>query len=292
MRTTVTKGRTATGQAADETPSSAGYLRVEELRKRYAPDRPLVCDGLSFDVRQGEFVAIIGPSGCGKSTLLRMISGILEPTSGAVWLGDNKLTGPPPEMALVFQDYSRSLYPWLTVEKNVRFPVAGDRSLSKEEKARRVAEAIRTVGLAGFEKYHPGQLSGGMQQRVAIARALAFEPQILLLDEPFASVDALTKEGLEDTLLDVRDRLGSTKNSMLMVTHDIDEAIYLADRIVVLSKPPCVVAEELTVDLPKPRSQVATRSHPEFLRIRAYIHDVMGLTDQRRKTETGSPDSA
>lgn len=292
MRTTPTTARTPKGQAAHEVSRPSGHLRVDDLRKRYAPDRPLVCDGLSFGVGKGEFVAIIGPSGCGKSTLLRMISGILKPTSGAVWLGGRELTGPPPEMALVFQDYTRSLYPWLTVEKNVRFSVAGDRSMAKEEKARRVAEALRTVGLAGFEKYHPGQLSGGMQQRVAIARALAFEPQILLLDEPFASVDALTKEGLEDTLLDVRDRMGSTENSMLMVTHDIDEAIYLADRIIVLSKPPCVVAEELTVDLPKPRAQVATRSHPEFLRIRAYIHDVMGLTDQRRKTETGSPDSA
>lgn len=256
-------------------------LQVDGLRKRYAPDAPLVCDGLEFDVKEGEFVAIIGPSGCGKSTLLRMLSGILAPTSGQVRLRGQLVNSPPPEMALVFQDYTRSLYPWLTVEKNVRFPLARRRDISAADKTSRVAEAIATVGLSGFEKYHPGQLSGGMQQRVAIARALAFQPEILLLDEPFASVDALTKEGLEDTLLGIRDRLGDSGNTMLMVTHDIDEAIYLADRIVVLSKPPCVVAEELIVDIDRPRSQVETRSHPEFLRIRALVHDIMGLTDQR-----------
>lgn len=264
-------------------------LQVDELRKRYAPDSPLVCDGLSFQVREGEFVAIIGPSGCGKSTLLRMMSGILRPTSGTVSLHGRTITKPPPEMALVFQDYTRSLYPWLTVERNVRFPLVSNKKLGKEEKASRVSEALANVGLTGFETYHPGALSGGMQQRVAIARALAFRPQILLLDEPFASVDALTKEGLEDTLLDVRDRMRDSGNTMLMVTHDIDEAIYLADRIVVLSKPPCVVAEELVVDLPAPRNQIDTRSHPEFLRIRAYIHDVMGLTEQRRGTSVPAP---
>lgn len=266
-------------------------LRVNQLRKRYTPDSPLVCDGLDFEVNEGEFVAIIGPSGCGKSTMLRMLAGILPPTSGDVQLNNEPISGPPPEMALVFQDYTRSLYPWLTVERNVRFPLARNRDISKDEKARLVQQSIDTVGLTGFEKYHPGQLSGGMQQRVAIARALAYTPEILLLDEPFASVDALTKEGLEDTLLDVRDRLGSSGNTMLMVTHDIDEAIYLADRIIVLSKPPCKVAEELVVDLPYPRSQVETRSHPEFLRIRAFIHDVMGLTDQRRSATASQPAS-
>ncbi|MDP9821828.1 ABC transporter ATP-binding protein [Nocardioides massiliensis] len=262
--------------------SARRILEVEDLRKRYTESGPLVCDGLTFNVEEGEFVAIIGPSGCGKSTLLRMMAGLLPPTSGTVQLNGRKISGPPPEMALVFQDYTRSLYPWLTVEKNVRFPLAGNKKMDKQEKANRVRDALSSVGLSGFESYHPGQLSGGMQQRVAIARALAFQPQILLLDEPFASVDALTKEGLEDTLLDVRDRLRESGNTMLMVTHDIDEAIYLADRIVILSKPPCLVAEELRVELPQPRSQVATRSHPEFLRIRAYIHDVMGLTQQRQ----------
>jgi NitT/TauT family transport system ATP-binding protein len=257
-------------------------LDVQDLRKRYSESGPLVCDGLTFSVQEGEFVAIIGPSGCGKSTLLRMMSGLLQASSGEVQVNGRKIAGPPPEMALVFQDYTRSLYPWLSVHKNVRFPLAGDTSMPKAEKADRVARALESVGLTGFEDYYPGQLSGGMQQRVAIARALAFQPQILLLDEPFASVDALTKEGLEDTLLDVRDRLRESGNTMLMVTHDIDEAIYLADRIVILSKPPCVVAEELVVELPKPRTQVATRSDPEFLRIRAYIHDVMGLTHQRQ----------
>lgn len=257
-------------------------LELDDLRKRYAPDKPLVCDGLSFEVKENEFVAIIGPSGCGKSTLLRMMSGILSPTSGSVKLHGKSISKPPAEMALVFQDYTRSLYPWLTVERNVRFPLVKDKTMSKKEKSERVAQSLANVDLTGFESYYPGALSGGMQQRVSIARALAFQPEILLLDEPFASVDALTKEGLEDIMLDLRDRMQDSGNTMLMVTHDIDEAIYLADRIVVLSRPPCVVAEEIIVDLPKPRSQVKTRSHPEFLRIRAYIHDVMGLTEQRR----------
>jgi NitT/TauT family transport system ATP-binding protein len=191
-------------------------------------------------------------------------------------------------MALVFQDYTRSLFPWLSVERNVRFPLAKRRDLSREEKATRVAEAIATVGLAGFESYHPGQLSGGMQQRVAIARALAFRPRILLLDEPFASVDALTKEGLEDTMLDVQARYADSGMTMLLVTHDIDEAIYLANRILVLSKPPCSVAEQLVVDLPSTRNQVETRSLPEFLRIRAHVHDVMGLSAQRHGSRTHS----
>ena len=282
MGTTAIHRQDAEHDRPRERATNPSVLQVEDLRKRYSDDAPLVCDRLSFKVDEGEFVAIIGPSGCGKSTLLRMLSGILASTSGHVRLHGNVITQPPPEMALVFQDYTRSLYPWLTVEKNVRFPLARRRDIAKTEKESRVSDAIKSVGLDGFGDYHPGQLSGGMQQRVAIARALAFQPEILLLDEPFASVDALTKEGLEDTLLSVRDRLGSAGNTMLMVTHDIDEAIYLADRIVVLSKPPCMVAEELVVNLPRPRSQLETRSDPEFLRIRAFIHDVMGLTDQRR----------
>jgi NitT/TauT family transport system ATP-binding protein len=281
MEATVISRDSAEHDGQQEGTVNVSVLQVEDLRKRYSADTQLVCDGLNFMVNEGEFVAIIGPSGCGKSTLLRMLSGILPPTSGQVLLYGDVVRKPPPEMALVFQDYARSLYPWLTVEKNVRFPLARRRDIAKAERDARVDAAILSVGLDGFEDYYPGQLSGGMQQRVAIARALAFQPRILLLDEPFASVDALTKEGLEDTLLRVRDWLGSENNTMLMVTHDIDEAIYLADRIVILSKPPCVVTEELVVNLQRPRNQLATRSDPEFLRIRAFIHDVMGLTDQR-----------
>jgi NitT/TauT family transport system ATP-binding protein len=272
-----------------ETPA---ILRVDDLTKRYREDGPLVCERLSFSVQEGEFVSIIGPSGCGKSTLLRMISGLLRPTTGEVRLRDKAITAPPPEMALVFQDYTRSLFPWLSVERNVRFPLARRRDISREEKEKRVAEAIATVGLAGFESYHPGQLSGGMQQRVAIARALAFRPRILLLDEPFASVDALTKEGLEDTMLDVKARYADSGMTMLLVTHDIDEAIYLANRILVLSKPPSTVAEELVVDLPTSRNQVETRSLPEFLRIRAHVHDVMGLSAQRHGSRSHSSTTA
>jgi NitT/TauT family transport system ATP-binding protein len=282
-------GQFTAGQATSETPA---ILQVDDLRKRYREGGPLVCDGLSFSVQEGEFVSIIGPSGCGKSTLLRMISGLLPPSTGEVRLRGKAITAPPPEMALVFQDYTRSLFPWLSVERNVRFPLAERRDISREEKEARVAEAIATVGLAGFESYHPGQLSGGMQQRVAIARALAFRPRILLLDEPFASVDALTKEGLEDTMLDVKARYADSGMTILLVTHDIDEAIYLANRILVLSKPPSAVAEEMVVDLPSARNQVETRSLPEFLRIRAHVHDVMGLSAQRHGSRAQTSTSA
>jgi NitT/TauT family transport system ATP-binding protein len=168
-------------------------------------------------------------------------------------------------MALVFQDYSRSLYPWMTVAKNVEFPL---RRKSRDRKAA-VARALESVGLAGFEDKYPWQLSGGMQQRVAIARALAYRPEILLMDEPFASVDAQTRSDLEDLVLKLRHDYGIT---ILFVTHDIDESVYLADRVVILSQRPTVVQELLEVPLPRPRDQVATKELPEFAHLRAHVY--------------------
>ncbi|MFJ2030143.1 SDR family NAD(P)-dependent oxidoreductase [Streptosporangium sp. NPDC087985] len=188
-------------------------------------------------------------------------------------LNGAEIIGPPREVVLVFQDYSRSLYPWLTVSDNVAMPLKANqetrKALSAADRKTRVAEALEAVGLAAAGNKYPWQLSGGMQQRVALARAVAFRPEILLLDEPFASVDALVREELEDLVLRLRQRLGVT---VVLVTHDIDEAVYLSDRVFVLGPPPSVVVREVRVPLPRPRVQVETRSSGEFLELRNIIH--------------------
>ncbi len=222
---------------------------------------------LAFSVLPREFVSIVGPSGAGKTTLLRTLAGLLTPTEGAVWVGGRKSSGVPEGMAMVFQDYSRSLLPWLSVEKNVAFPLAGS-ALSKTARAAVVAESLDAVGLTGMAKRYPWQLSGGMQQRVAIARALAYRPKLLLMDEPFASVDAQTREGLEDLVLQIRDRYDMT---ILFVTHDIDESVYLANRVLVLSRPPAHLVADIAVHLPEPRNQITTREDPEFIQLRGHV---------------------
>jgi NitT/TauT family transport system ATP-binding protein len=243
-------------------------LEVSHLRKVYGPDpqaRPAVAD-LSFEVAAREFVCILGSSGCGKTTMLRCLAGLLPPSSGQVLLRGNEISGPPKEMAFVFQDYSRSLFPWMTVERNVAFPLRY-KGVSKQEARAATAEALEAVGLGGRGRSFPWQLSGGMQQRVAIARALAYRPQLLLMDEPFASVDAQTRAELEDLLLDIWQRYEIT---VLFVTHDIDEAVYLADRVLVL-KPPASVRLAVDVDLPRPRDQLQTKGHPDFARLRGEL---------------------
>jgi NitT/TauT family transport system ATP-binding protein len=223
---------------------------------------------IGFQIAEREFVCVVGPSGCGKTTLLKCVCGLLAPTRGEVTLRGKRITEPPDEAALVFQEYTRSLMPWLTVRGNVTLPLRHKR-LAKEERGRLVEEAVEAVGLTRFIDRYPWELSGGMQQRVAIARALAYQPEILLMDEPFASVDAQTRGDLEDLILQVRERYGVT---ILFVTHDIDESVYLADRIVVLSSSPTTVKEILPVDLPHPRDQVETKELPEFARLRAHVY--------------------
>ena len=245
-------------------------LRVENLRKVYQEGTKRAFEAvadLSFTVEERELVCIVGPSGAGKTTLLKMIAGLLKPSSGAVYLDDEKVTGPSEKMALVFQDYSRSLYPWMSVEQNIAFPLK-HRKLSKNETAALIRDTLQSVGLVGAEKKYPWQLSGGMQQRVAIARALAYQPEILLMDEPFASVDAQTRADLEDLVLELRARYGVT---VVFVTHDIDESVYLSDRVVVLTPSPTRVQEIVDVPLPRPRDQVETKELPEFAQLRAYV---------------------
>ncbi|MEX5717321.1 ABC transporter ATP-binding protein [Geodermatophilus maliterrae] len=245
-------------------------LRVEHLRKVYQEGTKRAFEAvadLTFTVQERELVCIVGPSGAGKTTLLKMIAGLLPPTAGAVYLDDEKVTGPPEKMALVFQDYSRSLYPWMTVDQNVAFPLK-HRKLGKGETTELIRDTLQSVGLAGAGKKYPWQLSGGMQQRVAIARALAYQPEILLMDEPFASVDAQTRADLEDLVLQLRARYGVT---VVFVTHDIDESVYLSDRVVVLTPSPTRVQEIVDVPLPRPRDQVETKELPEFAHLRAYV---------------------
>jgi len=222
---------------------------------------------VSFAVEPGELVCIVGPSGCGKSTLLRCVAGLLPPSRGIVTLHGDQVSGVPSDLAVVFQDYSRSLLPWKTVAANVEFPLR-DRGLSTVERRSRVAEALAWVGLDAAAGKHPAELSGGMQQRVSIARALAYRPALMLMDEPFASVDAQTRADLEDLVLKVRSSVGMT---VLLVTHDIDESVYLADRVLVLSPSPATVVETLKVDLPSPRDQIATRGSDAFVHLRTEI---------------------
>jgi NitT/TauT family transport system ATP-binding protein len=245
-------------------------LNVDHLAKTYGEGEDAVeaIGDINLDVGENEFVCIVGPSGCGKTTLLKCMSGLLAPTRGEVRLHDQKIDGPPEKMALVFQEYGRSLYPWMSVRQNVAFPLRR-KKLDKQEASQLVERAVQSVDLTRFLDRYPWELSGGMQQRVAIARALAYQPEILLMDEPFASVDAQTRGDLEDLILDVRKQYGVT---VLFVTHDIDESIYLSDRIVVLTPSPTRVLETLDVDLPADRDQVETKEQPEFARLRAHVY--------------------
>ncbi|MEV6877081.1 ABC transporter ATP-binding protein [Amycolatopsis sp. NPDC051128] len=222
---------------------------------------------LSFTVEAGQLASIVGPSGCGKSTLLRCIAGLTPPTEGTVSLHGDRVSGVPDDLAVVFQDYSRSLFPWLSVQKNVEFPLRW-RPISKTERRARAAEALEHVGLSGVGGKFPWQLSGGMQQRVSIARALASRPALLLMDEPFASVDAQTRFELEDLTRRVQREQGST---ILVVTHDIDESVYLSDRVLVLSKSPASIVADLTVGLPAERDQITTRESAEFVTLRGEV---------------------
>jgi NitT/TauT family transport system ATP-binding protein len=236
---------------------------------------------ISLQVADGELVTIVGPSGCGKSTLLRCLAGLLPPTSGQVVFDGAVVTRVPDRLAVVFQDYSRSLYPWLTVADNVALPLRRTRvSHARHGRpARRQSAliALESVGLADFAGRYPWQLSGGMQQRVAIARALACDPALLLMDEPFGSMDAQMREDLEDLVLRVR---AERKITILLVTHDIDESVYTGDRVVVLTRGPGRVVANVPVDLPSPRDQIATKELPEFVRMRAEVSRLVRASKQ------------
>ncbi|WP_314213265.1 ABC transporter ATP-binding protein [Pseudarthrobacter equi] len=247
-------------------------LSVQQVRKVYgvgSRNEVEAVRSLNFDLHAGEFACLVGPSGSGKTTLLKCIAGLLEPTSGEVVLDGKRVSGPAEGMAVVFQEYSRSLFPWLTVEENVALPLKTS-GVPKAERKARVSEALEAVSLSHATKSYPWQLSGGMQQRVAIARAVASNPSVLLMDEPFAAVDAQTRGELEDLVRDVWKRLNMT---ILFVTHDIDESVYLAERVLVLSSSPTIVQADLHIDLPDVRSQADTRSLPRFGELRHEVYE-------------------
>ncbi len=225
--------------------------------------------GIDLSVASGSFLSIIGPSGSGKSTLLQMVAGLLEPSGGDVHFHGRPVIGPPPGMIYVFQQYEKSILPWRTVAQNVALGIEDRRDLSRDERRERCSKYLELVGLTGAADRFPRQLSGGMQQRVAIARALVCEPDVLLMDEPFSAVDALTRAALQDLLLAVRDRLGLT---VLFVTHDVDEAVYLSTHVVALTRAPARVDRFIAIDLPFPRDQIATRESEPFI---AYRHALL-----------------
>ncbi|MEV6342990.1 ABC transporter ATP-binding protein [Actinoplanes sp. NPDC051851] len=242
-------------------------IHAAGLRKSY-PGTPVI-DEITFGQQEGEILGVVGPSGCGKTTLLRCLAGLDRPDSGTLDFDGRPVTGIPPDVSVVFQEYNRSLFPWLTALDNVRFPIT---HLGRAESGRRASEMLARVGLAEFAGHHPRQLSGGMQQRVAIARAVVSHPRYLLMDEPFASVDAQTRADLELLTLTIAAELRLT---VLIITHDIDEAIFMADRVLVLSARPSRVLKELEVDLDRPRDEVETRALPAFQDYRREVHHLI-----------------
>jgi NitT/TauT family transport system ATP-binding protein len=246
-------------------------LEIQGLSKNYrhaSGEITAAIGNITCRVEAGEFVSFVGPSGCGKTTLLMSIAGLLPPSSGEVVVNGKKVAGPPANLVLLFQEYNKSLFAWRTVLGNVRFGLDARRKASADAngKARML---IELVGLKGFEDHYPWELSGGMQQRVAIARALAYEPEVLLMDEPFGSLDALTRLELEDVLLALWTNL---KNTILFITHDIEEAIYLSDRIWVLGPRPSQIIDEIKIAFARPRHQVTTRADGRFMEIRNAVY--------------------
>lgn len=239
---------------------------------------------ITFSVGQGEFVCIVGPSGSGKTTLLKCIAGLLSPTSGEARFSGRRIGEPPEGLAVVFQEYGRSLFPWMSVAANVGLALK-PMGLAKAECQGRVIEALRAVGLEHVSQSYPWQLSGGMQQRVAIARAVASQPRLLLMDEPFAAVDAQTRAELEDLVRRLWHQFGMT---ILFVTHDVDESVYLGGRVLVLSGAPTVIQENLEVDLPDVRDQLTTRRMERFVELRAHVYEQIQLAKRRNVAAGGT----
>ena len=255
--------------------SDAKFLQIQGVEQTFRTAKGVfpALRGIDLAIAQGEFVALIGHSGCGKSTLLNLIAGLTTPTAGALICAGREIKGPGPERAVVFQNHS--LLPWLTCEGNVHLAV--ERVFgARESKARlkeRTHAALELVGLAHAAHKRPGEISGGMKQRVGIARALSMEPQVLLMDEPFGALDALTRARLQDELLEI---VARTRSTVVMVTHDVDEAVLLSDRIVMLTNgPAATIGEVLDVDIARPRNRVALAEDARYLQCRKAVIDFL-----------------
>jgi NitT/TauT family transport system ATP-binding protein len=275
-----------------ETSKTVPMLSVQSLKKVYQVEGGEIeaVRNLTFDVAAGELVCVVGPSGAGKTTLLKCIAGLLTPTAGTIELKGQRVVEPPKAMAVVFQEYGRSLFPWMSVRDNVALPLK-NQGVPRAERRERVDEALAAVELDHVPDSYPWQLSGGMQQRVAIARAVAYKPEVLLMDEPFAAVDAQTRADLEDLIRSIWKKLGVT---ILFITHDIDESVYLAERVLVLSNSPTVVQEDLAIDLPADRDQIGTRSSARFTELRTHVWEQIQLAKASKPTgavavATGAP---
>jgi NitT/TauT family transport system ATP-binding protein len=248
---------------------------IENLQKRFAwrtrgvDHEVLALNGINLSIREGEFLAVIGPSGCGKTTLLKIIGGLTDHDGGQVLIDGRATTGPGPDRSIVFQSFG--LFPWKTVYDNIAFPLE-IRKVPKTEIRDRVTEFLNMVGLGKFGESFPHQLSGGMQQRVGLARALATDPEILLMDEPFGAIDAQTRELMQEELMRI---WNAKRKTVLFITHDLDEAVYLADRIVVLTRQPGTVRRVIDVDLPRPRWEYDVRGHERFIAIRKEIWSML-----------------
>jgi NitT/TauT family transport system ATP-binding protein len=244
--------------------------RIFPTRNRgNGPKEFVALKDINLKVSKGEFVAIVGPSGCGKSTLLDILAGLAQPTSGAILIDGKKVTGPALDRGIVLQGYA--LFPWRTVRQNIEFGLEIKKT-PKVERKEISAHFLNLVGLDGFGDHYPHELSGGMKQRVAIARALAYDPEVLLMDEPFAAVDAQTRETMQDELLRIWEETGKT---IVFVTHSIEEAVFLADRVAVLDTNPGTVKDILDIDLPRPRQNSDIRSSAEFGWVRHKVWELL-----------------
>lgn len=267
-------GRDRADPAAGSAAASQSVIAFRDVFLSYG-DR-LIVEDVSLSISRREFVCVVGPSGCGKTTLLRLIAGLVRPSRGTVFFDGKAVTGPAQEIAVVFQDYGKALLPWRTAAGNVSLALEAD-GVPKSQRDQRIAAQLKTVGLEHHADRFPSQLSGGMQQRLQIARCLAQEPSVLLMDEPFGALDAMTRQGLQDEVLRLVANAGTT---VFFVTHDLDEAIYLGDRVIAMRPHPGRIAETFDVNLPRPRNQLNTRESPEFLRLRRALFDFIQEVEQ------------
>jgi len=267
MTTNASTDAAPTATRPATTVPSRSKLSVDHLTMTFRRDGKAtpVLDEISLDVAEGEFVCLLGPSGCGKSTLLNVVAGFLSPSSGTVAIDGEPVTGPDPRRIFVFQE--RGVFPWLTVEGNIGFGLFG---ATRSEREQRVAHYVKMVGLEGFERAYPADLSGGMKQRVEVARALAVNPDVLFLDEPFGALDSITRLTMRRELLRLWE---AERKTIVFVTHDIDEAVQLADRVVVMSARPARVQQIVTIDIAHPRDF----SSPRYLELRDGIFEQIGL---------------